>query len=64
MRQQGGYWLVPDTLHESLEQGFVITKRAGDNPLAKEFAGYMSSKPARAVMSQYGFVLPGEVVTK
>ncbi len=61
---KGGYWLIPDKLHEPLEQGFIITKRADGNALAKRFADYMGSKPARAVMTKYGFVLPGEALGK
>lgn len=64
LSSKGGYWLVPDMLHQPLEQGFVITKRAESNPVAKRFADYVSSKPARAVMTKYGFVLPGEVTSK
>lgn len=56
----GGYWLIPDTLHKPLEQGFIITRRAENNPLAKRFAEYLSSQSARAVMTRYGFVLSGE----
>jgi molybdate transport system substrate-binding protein len=61
---KGGYWLIPDNLHQPLEQGYVITQRAANNALAKRFADYMGSKPARAVMTKYGFVLPGESVGK
>jgi molybdate transport system substrate-binding protein len=57
---KGRYWLIPDKLHEPLEQGFIVTKRAVGNALAKRFADYMDSEPARAVMKKYGFVLPGE----
>ncbi len=57
---KGGYWLIPDKLHEPLEQGYIVTKRAAGNALAKQFADYMDSKPARAAMTKYGFVLPGE----
>lgn len=64
LAKRGGYWLIPDKLHEPLEQGFVITKRAKDNALAKRFAEYMDSKPARTVMVKYGFVLPSEVTSK
>lgn len=64
LASRGGYWLVPDNLHQPLEQGFIITKRAEKNPVAKRFADYISSKPARAVMMKYGFVLPGEVASK
>ncbi len=61
---KGGYYLIPDRLHEPLEQGFIIAKRAESNALAKRFAEYMGSKPARAVMTKYGFVLPGEATGK
>lgn len=64
LASKGGYWLVPDKLHQPLEQGYIITKRAEGNALAKRFADYMGSKPARAVMIKYGFVLPGEVADK
>jgi molybdate transport system substrate-binding protein len=64
LTSKGGYYLIPDTLHEPLKQGFIITKRAENNELAHKFADYMNSKEARSVMVRYGFVLPGETVTK
>jgi len=60
LAKNGGYYLIPENLHNPLEQGYVITKRAATNPLAKQFADYMGSKRARGIMTQYGFVLPGE----
>jgi molybdate transport system substrate-binding protein len=60
MAGKGSYSLVPDSLHEPLEQGFVITKRAAGNPLAIAFTDYMGAQETRAVMVRYGFVLPGE----
>lgn len=60
LSQKGGYYLIPDTLHQPLEQGYVITKRGADKPLAKQFAQYMTSKETRRIMTKYGFVLPGE----
>ncbi len=56
----GSYYLVPEALHEPLEQGFIITKRAASKALAAEFAEYMSSANVRTIMRRYGFVLPGE----
>jgi len=60
LAKQGGYALIPDTLHQPLEQGFVITKRAANNLLAREFTLFMTSKDVRAIMARYGFVLPNE----
>jgi len=64
LAEHGHYWLIPDRMHAPLEQGYIITKRAANNALAKRFADYMGSKPARAVMTKYGFILPGEVSSK
>lgn len=61
LAKQGSYALIPDKLHQPLEQGFIVTKRAASNPLAQEFARFMAGKEARAVMMRYGFSLPGEV---
>lgn len=60
LAKKGGYYLVPDRLHNPLEQGYIITKRAASNGLAKKFSEYLAGKPARAVMTRYGFVLPVE----
>ena len=60
LASKGGYWLIPDNLHQPLEQGYVITKRAAANPLASRFDAFMGSAGARAIMTRYGFVLPGK----
>ena len=61
---KGGYYLISDNLHEPLNQGFIILKRAENNKLAKQFADYMGSKDTRAIMTRYGFVLPGPATGK
>lgn len=61
LSKKGGYYLIPDKLHNPLEQGYIITKQGAAKLLAKQFADYMGSKPARSIMTRYGFVLPGEV---
>jgi len=57
---QGGYWLIPASLHTPLEQGYVITKRAAGNAAAKRFAGFMENQAARTALARYGFTLPSE----
>lgn len=64
LADKGAYWLIPDTLHAPLAQGFIVTRRAAGSTLARRFADYMDSQQARAVMTQYGFVLPGEGASK
>lgn len=60
LAQKGGYYLVPDRLHAPLEQGYVITKQGAAKPLARQFAEYMGTQPARTIMLRYGFVVPGK----
>ena len=60
LAHKGGYYLIPENLHTPLEQGYVITRRGENKPLAKRFSEYMGSKQSRGVMTKYGFVLPGE----
>ena len=57
---KGGYSLIPAKLHQPLEQGYIVTKRAQDNPLAWHFAAYIGSRQGHAVMTKYGFALPTE----
>lgn len=60
LSKQGSYWLIPENLHQPLEQGFVLTKRAEHNQLAKKFSQFITTSEVRKVMTKYGFILPGE----
>lgn len=60
IREQGGYHLIDAERHQPLEQGYIITRRAADNAAAQRFADHMGREQSRAVMREYGFVLPGE----
>ena len=52
---KGRYALIPESLHQPLEQGFIITRRAAGNALARRFADFMGRPEARAVLARYGF---------
>jgi len=58
---QGGYVLIPDELHQPLEQGYIITKRAAANSLAQAFTIFFSGNEVRAILARYGFTMPVEV---
>jgi molybdate transport system substrate-binding protein len=60
LERKGAWTLIPAAWHAPLQQGYVVTKRAAGNRLAADFADYMATEPARAVMRRYGFTLPGE----
>ncbi|WP_440997731.1 molybdate ABC transporter substrate-binding protein [Arhodomonas sp. SL1] len=59
LRDKGSWSLIPAEWHQPLEQGYVVTARGADNPLAGAFAEYIADESARAVMRRYGFALPG-----
>ena len=56
--QAGSYVLMPESLHQPLRQRMVLTNRAGS--VAQAFYVYLQQGEARAVLTRYGFVLPGE----
>lgn len=58
LAEAGPYLLIPDSMHEPLLQGFIVTARAKANPLAARFAAYVESAEALAIMNRYGFSLP------
>jgi molybdate transport system substrate-binding protein len=52
------YVLIPESMHRTLSQRMVLTKRAGAT--ARAFYAYLQQPAARAVFKRYGFTLPGE----
>lgn len=60
LASSGNYWLIPDSQHQPLEQGYIITRRAADNELAWPFSAFMASDQARQIMRNNGFDLPDD----
>jgi molybdate transport system substrate-binding protein len=60
LKNRGSYTIIPDTLHQPLEQGYVQLKRAANNNAARTFGDFVSSAKGRAILRVWGFVLPGE----
>lgn len=56
LRDRGTFALLPETLHAPLRQRMVLLQRA--SPAATRFYDYLRSPSSRAILSQYGFVLP------
>ena len=54
----GSFSLIDDRLHQPLRQRMVLLQGAGE-PL-HGFYGFLGSTSARAIMAQYGFVVPKE----
>jgi len=50
------YYLIDDSLHKPLEQGYGITKQGKNSKLAHAFYNYMQTKKALDAMKEYGFI--------
>ena len=57
MRGKGRYWELPLDAYPKMEQGGIILK---PSPAAADFRGFLLSAPARRILREYGFGLPGE----
>lgn len=57
MQKEGGkYYLIPETSHQPLEQGVVITRNGDGNTLAKAFMEFVKSETAQSILNHFGFV--------
>jgi len=56
----GHYTIIPDSLHEPLEQAFMVTRHGANNAAAQAFAAYVQTPAARSILVRHGFALPGE----
>ena len=56
MKSEGGkYYIIPESSHQPLEQGFVILNHGGRNPAAASFRDFMLSRNAREILGHFGF---------
>jgi molybdate transport system substrate-binding protein len=58
LQKKGGYTLVPEGLHQPLEQGFILTKKGMGNDVANRLAKFMETKEATDSLRRYGYTLP------
>jgi molybdate transport system substrate-binding protein len=58
--KEGVYAPIDPSLHKPLDQALVVCNHGGNRAGAKAFAAYIMSPEGRALMNEYGFVLPGE----
>jgi molybdate transport system substrate-binding protein len=56
VRARGTFALLSDSDHPPLRQRMVLLKRAG--AVAERFYRYLQAPAARAILEQYGFILP------
>ena len=54
--QSNGRWtLIPEELHQPIDQGLAILKTTQKEQAARAFANFISSERGKAIMKKYGF---------
>lgn len=51
------YYLIDDSLHEPLRQGYGITKYGSKSKLAKAFYNFIGTPDVQKIMKKYGFTV-------
>jgi molybdate transport system substrate-binding protein len=60
-----GRWsLIPEELHKPLDQSLAVIKGARRELEARRFAEFVNRAEGRGTMRKYGFILPGETMTR
>jgi len=60
LNSSGRWTLVPEELHQPIDQALAVVKGTRQERPAREFAAFVNSPQGRPIMRKYGFVLPGE----
>jgi len=57
-KENGKFFLIPESSHQPLVQGVVLMRQAQDNDLAKDFLEFVKSEKAAAILHHFGFAKP------
>lgn len=58
MQSKGRWSLVPEELHQPLDQGLAVMKSTNNEQSARTFAAFLAAPEGRAIMQRYGFSFP------
>jgi molybdate transport system substrate-binding protein len=54
----GSLWLVPDGMHDPIEQGLCLLKAGAANPAARALVRFMASGKAAKIIGAFGYGVP------
>ncbi len=58
VERRGSHWLVPEHLHEPIEQAAVLLRHGEDNAAARDFLDYLQTPAARTMIESFGYEVP------
>ncbi|TVP61662.1 MAG: molybdate ABC transporter substrate-binding protein [Nodularia sp. (in: Bacteria)] len=62
INRPGKWELIPENMHEPIDQMLAVVKKSRHSTQAQDFAKYINSSKGRPLMKKYGFILPGETL--
>ena len=58
-QQSNGHWtLIPEQLHQPIDQGLAVIKSTHNEAAARAFAQFVNGPQGREILSKYGFAFP------
>lgn len=60
LQTKGNWMLIPQELHQPLDQALAVIKGTKHEQAARQFASFINGPQGRPIMRKYGFILPGE----
>ena len=58
-QQSKGRWtLIPEEMHQPIDQGLAVMKTTHNEAAAREFASFVTGPEGRAILGKYGFAFP------
>ncbi|HKS08078.1 MAG TPA: molybdate ABC transporter substrate-binding protein [Pyrinomonadaceae bacterium] len=55
---KGRYVLIPEELHQPIDQGLAVIKTTRNEPAARAFAGFVTGQRGKEILAKYGFAFP------
>jgi molybdate transport system substrate-binding protein len=60
--EDGAYVPIDPSLHAPIDQAMIVCKNGRGAELGRQFTEFVNGAEGRAIMTRYGFLLPGETV--
>ena len=58
-QQSNGHWtLIPEQLHQPIDQGLAVIKSTRNETAARAFATFLNGPRGREILGKYGFAFP------
>jgi molybdate transport system substrate-binding protein len=61
---RGSWTLIDEALHAPIDQALVVCKRGTNAAAARQLADFLKVPSGRAILRQFGFLLPGEALAQ